>query len=502
MNNTELLHTKSLRLSSSLFLTAGLALVATLWSTAPAHAATFNVKMYGAKGNGTTDDSEAIAKAIEAASGGANTVLFPIGTYLIGDAHPKVKVSGLTLKGEFQDNNKSVLNFSGSNSHIVLDGFTGKVDRLTIANTGSSEESGIVGSGLQSYSIDLCSFTGWKGNSVKLTNSSGTLEENSFAVNAQDCNGILLDGCPFTRINDNNFTAGNAFKGVGVSFQAKDAKNRLIANKNTFSGLKNGIAGSGGSSSSYLGSIEATSNQFESGAFAVDCQGLSALSLNANTFKSQLGLAIYVRQTDKATIVQNTINVNSNGSAAGAISASGGHTSLTISGNKIENYGQYGFFLRDNPNLLVQNNTFSGGNLQGTAINLDSDQIQTVSNTILVTSNNITGGGAGIASQKCRGLVESFNTIKETQFSGIFSTHDLSVSIESNQLHNCALKPVPADAVILVDPAAAGQFYDVLTNKYTGNAENLTYFIHVKDAKQHNVEVSGNITNTLLPSKP
>jgi hypothetical protein len=494
------LHT-TLRPSRSLLLTAGLALFATLWSTASAHAATFNVKLYGAKGNGTTDDSEAIAKAITAASGGANTVFFPIGTYLIGNAAPMVEISGLTLRGEYQDNDRSVLNFSGSNSQIVLSGPTDKVDRLTIANTGSSNESGIVGSGLQNYSIDLCSFTGWKGNSVKVTNSSGTLEENSFVVKAKS-NGILLDGCPFTRINDNKFTASDA-EGVGVSFQAKDASNRLIANKNNFSGLKDGIAGSGGASPSiYLGTIEATSNQFESGFFAVHCKGLSALSLNSNTFKSQQAVAISAQQTDQATILQNTINVNSNGSAAGAIFASAGHTSLTISGNKIENFGQIAIHLRNNPNLLVQNNTFSGANFQSTTIFLDSCEIQTISNTLVVTSNNITGGSTGIISKKCRGLVESFNTIKETRFSGILSDHDFSISIESNNLHNCALQPGGPDAVIFVDPAGEGQFYSVATNKYTGNTENLTYFIHVKDAKQHNVEVTGNITNTLLPSKP
>jgi hypothetical protein len=155
-----------------------------------------------------------------------------------------------------------------------------------------------------------------------------------------------------------------------------------------------------------------------------------------------------------------------------------------------------------NPNLLVQNNTFSGGNVQGTAINLVSCEIQTLSDKIIVTSNNITGGAAGVVSKKCRGLADSFNTIKETAFSGIISDHDFSASIESNNLHNCALQPGGPDAVIFVDPAGEGQFYSVTTNKYTGNAENLTYFIHVKDANQHNVEVSGNTTNTLLPSKP
>jgi hypothetical protein len=57
MIRTVPLHT-TLRTSRSLLLTAGLVLSATLWSTAPAQAATFNVKLYGAKGNGTPPDKK------------------------------------------------------------------------------------------------------------------------------------------------------------------------------------------------------------------------------------------------------------------------------------------------------------------------------------------------------------------------------------------------------------------------------------------------------------
>jgi polygalacturonase len=44
----------------------------------------FNVKDYGAVGNGTTDDNVAIAAAITAASAVNGVVYFPTGTYGIG----------------------------------------------------------------------------------------------------------------------------------------------------------------------------------------------------------------------------------------------------------------------------------------------------------------------------------------------------------------------------------------------------------------------------------
>jgi polygalacturonase len=73
----------------------------------PAHAAgTFNVKDYGATGNGSTNDAAAITKAVNAAnSAGGGTVEFPSGTYKVGSTvHLKSNVtvqldSGSTLTG-------------------------------------------------------------------------------------------------------------------------------------------------------------------------------------------------------------------------------------------------------------------------------------------------------------------------------------------------------------------------------------------------------------------
>ena len=48
----------------------------------------YNVKDYGAVGDGTTKDTEAIRKAISAAAGaGGGTVYFPAGQYLTGSIH-------------------------------------------------------------------------------------------------------------------------------------------------------------------------------------------------------------------------------------------------------------------------------------------------------------------------------------------------------------------------------------------------------------------------------
>lgn len=55
----------------------------------------YNVKLYGAKGDGKSVDTQNINKAIEAAAAaGGGTVYFPAGNYLSGSIHLK---SGISL---------------------------------------------------------------------------------------------------------------------------------------------------------------------------------------------------------------------------------------------------------------------------------------------------------------------------------------------------------------------------------------------------------------------
>lgn len=64
-------------------------------SSGAAFAADFSVAKYGARGDGTTMNTQAIQKTIDAAAKKGGTVVFPAGTYLTGSIFVK---SGVTLR--------------------------------------------------------------------------------------------------------------------------------------------------------------------------------------------------------------------------------------------------------------------------------------------------------------------------------------------------------------------------------------------------------------------
>src|SRR5436190_18536299 len=73
-----------------------LALLLALSASAPARGASpvFNVRDHGATGDGTTHDTAALNKAVEAcAAAGGGQVLFPPGRYLTGTIHLKSNVT-------------------------------------------------------------------------------------------------------------------------------------------------------------------------------------------------------------------------------------------------------------------------------------------------------------------------------------------------------------------------------------------------------------------------
>ena len=90
----ELLRLGSMGLAAAAVTTVPVAYAASAKSSSPAEQSNFDIRTYGAKGDGKTVDTPAINKAIEAAAAaGGGTVLFPAGTWLCFSIHLKSHVS-------------------------------------------------------------------------------------------------------------------------------------------------------------------------------------------------------------------------------------------------------------------------------------------------------------------------------------------------------------------------------------------------------------------------
>ena len=177
-------------------------------ATGPAAAAptaTFNVKNYGAKGDGSTNDAAAITKAVNAANAaGGGTVEFPSGTYKVGSTvHLKSNVtvqldSGSTLTGTSSgydapesNPNDSYQDFGHSHFHDAM--FYGDgLSNIGFTGSGTIDGGGnfITGNPSSGQADKLISLT----RCTNLTMNGITLKRGGhFAILINGCNGVSSD---------------------------------------------------------------------------------------------------------------------------------------------------------------------------------------------------------------------------------------------------------------------------------------------------------------------
>lgn len=116
---------------------AGMAGMAVASSGQPAEAATvgtaldwYDVKDYGAVGDGVTNDTAAVQSALDAAAGAGGTVYFPVGSYLVvpGSGTPALSVGGNGIR----------LVGAGSKASTLVKGGNGILLRMSGAGTDPS----------------------------------------------------------------------------------------------------------------------------------------------------------------------------------------------------------------------------------------------------------------------------------------------------------------------------------------------------------------------------
>lgn len=122
----------------------------------------FDVKKYGAAGNGSTDDSTAIQAAIAAAeTAGRGVVYFPAGVYLIGTG---LIVTNRSLQLIGAGKAETTITYTGNGSAIQAgDATAGSVDGLRL------EGFTVSGTGSGARGIDLRRFNGFRIDEVRVT---------------------------------------------------------------------------------------------------------------------------------------------------------------------------------------------------------------------------------------------------------------------------------------------------------------------------------------------
>lgn len=199
----------------------------------------YNVKKYGATGNGTTVDTVAIQNAINAASAvGGGTVFFPDGTYLTDTL---TMYSNVTIMGE--NRTKSIIKWIDAPTGTALflcSGTSGLYKtgmvfcNITIRhiNTYTTGEKVLIYSEYSSYSvIQDCVFTDFSYSAVVITKTENTtkswLIRNNIFKNGRNAGSR---GINLKLTGEYVSIIGNMFEHIAYGVYIDDAANTLIAN--------------------------------------------------------------------------------------------------------------------------------------------------------------------------------------------------------------------------------------------------------------------------------
>jgi parallel beta-helix repeat protein len=269
---------------------------------------TYNVKNYGAVGNGTQDDTNAVQAAINALDPNVGgTVYVPSGTYLIrynaqGDnASLKLK-SNMTFQMDPGAQIKLMASSSGAYSMLFLanihdvtvTGGTITGDRATHTGTGGEQGHGISMWNSRNITIDGVTTRDCWGDGMYEGGNSITYSQNLTVQNCTSTNnrrqGISIESVDGGTITNNHFTNTNGTSpesGIDLepSYAANGVRNLTISGNTCTGNHGMGIVGSGSMAPVTADTI--TGNTIESNNISgIGFDESSGLTISGNTIRS------------------------------------------------------------------------------------------------------------------------------------------------------------------------------------------------------------------------
>lgn len=357
------------------------------WAGAPAvetAANEINVKDYGAKGDGATNDLLAFYEAMNAIPASGGTLRIPTGTYVLTPDPSKESVP-------YSKITHHLLLVGRSNVHIVGDGDS-SVLRFTSADHFGLRLMNMTNSSVRSVKLELANkpFQRHNRSLLDITGSHGIVVEHVTVANSggsgiqvDASTGVSIQGCTVTGSNmsgilllasrqvyvENSTLKGNRDHAIFLNKQGS------IARVSEFIRIANN-------------DIDGEGNSEQSGiAFASGDNVLATGNRISNTHMA--GILFYytseVYPTDRITVTGNTLvhtNTGSNTLTYGAISSmmsKGGN--FIIAENTIQSTPYSGIWVKDSTlkSLKLTGNTFiDTATAGGSLIDIDSDQLKNI----------------------------------------------------------------------------------------------------------------------------
>jgi len=379
------------------------------WEASAAGAPTYNVKNYGAVGNGTQDDTNAIQAAINAvdpAAGG--TVYVPSGVYIVrynaqGDnASLKLK-SNMTFQMDPAAEIKLMANSSdyyqilnlGNVQNVTITGGTITGDRNT--HTGNTGEWGYGMSVWDSKDITIsgvkarnCWGDGFFVNGTNGTTTQNVTIQNCTADNNRrqglsicDLNGGTVTGSTFINTNGTSPQAGIDLE----PYDSAQTVSNITISGNTFRNNDSGVVAGGAAGS--VSNVKISGNVIESnrsfgfwidssrsfaissnivrnnGGRGIELLGCTGFNVNGNQVYGNQGTGIRLAAGFNTSTVSTNSTIQNNtvtGNAGNGIELTGGSTYNSVSGNNIWGNGGQPIYTDGTPNNTTAGNSFDPNN--------------------------------------------------------------------------------------------------------------------------------------------